>query len=62
MKFTAQDQELLEMFALQGAIAIENAQLYKENQHLAVLHERDRIGMDLHDGVIQSIYAIGSIA
>ena len=30
-----------------------------ENQHLAILHERDRIGMDLHDGVIQSIYAIG---
>ena len=58
-KFTAQDQELLEMFALQGAIAIENAQLYRDNQELAVLRERDRIGMDLHDGVIQSIYAIG---
>jgi len=57
--FTSGDQEILEMFAAQAAIAIENAQLYKENQHLAVLHERDRIGMDLHDGVIQSIYAIG---
>ena len=47
------------MFAAQAAIAIENAQLYKENQQLAVLRERDRIGMDLHDGVIQSLYAIG---
>ncbi len=57
--FTTEDQELLEMFAGQAAIAIENAQLYKDNQQLAVLRERERIGMDLHDGVIQSIYAIG---
>jgi signal transduction histidine kinase len=47
------------MFAAQAAIAIENAQLNKENQQLAVLRERDRIGMDLHDGIIQSLYAIG---
>jgi len=26
---------------------------------LAVLEERERIGMDLHDGIIQSIYAVG---
>ncbi len=57
--FTHEDQDLLEMFAGQAAIAIENAQLYKDNQQLAVLRERERIGMDLHDGVIQSIYAIG---
>jgi signal transduction histidine kinase len=47
------------MFAAQAAIAIENAQLYRENQQLAVLRERERIGMDLHDGIIQSLYAIG---
>jgi signal transduction histidine kinase len=47
------------MFATQAAIAIENAQLNRENQQLAVLRERDRIGMDLHDGVMQSIYAVG---
>ncbi|MFO7632353.1 MAG: GAF domain-containing sensor histidine kinase [Caldilinea sp.] len=58
-EFTLEDQELLGMFALQAAIAIENAQLYRENQQLAILRERERIGMDLHDGVIQSIYAIG---
>jgi len=58
-EFSAEDQELLAMFALQAAIAIENAQLYRENQQIAVLRERERIGMDLHDGVIQSIYAIG---
>jgi signal transduction histidine kinase len=57
--FGAEDEELLRMFALQAAIAVENAQLYRENQQIAVLRERERIGMDLHDGVIQSIYAIG---
>ena len=57
--FGAEDEELLAMFALQAAIAIENAHLYRENQQIAVLRERERIGMDLHDGVIQSIYAIG---
>lgn len=57
--FTQEDQEILEMFANQAAIAIENAQLYRQNQQIAVLQERERFGMDLHDGVIQSIYAIG---
>jgi signal transduction histidine kinase len=57
--FTVEEQEILEMFAAQAAIAIENAQLYKENQQLAVLRERERIAMDLHDGIIQSLYAIG---
>jgi signal transduction histidine kinase len=58
-EFTAQDQRLLEMFATQAAIAIENAQLYRKTQQLAILEERDRFAMDLHDGIIQSIYATG---
>lgn len=57
--FSEQDQNLLELFAAQAAIAIENAQLYRQTQQLAVLQERERFGMDLHDGIIQSIYAIG---
>lgn len=59
VEFTADDQELLEMFAAQAAIAIEDAQLYRATRQIAVMRERERIGMDLHDGVIQSIYAIG---
>ena len=59
IEFSQEDQEILEMFAAQVAIAIENAQLHRQNRQIAVLHERERIGMDLHDGVIQSIYAIG---
>ncbi len=57
--FSEQDQRLLEMFASQAAIAIKNAQLYRQSQELIVLKERERFGMDLHDGVIQSIYAVG---
>ncbi|HHH82868.1 MAG TPA: GAF domain-containing protein [Chloroflexi bacterium] len=40
-------------------IAVENARLYRQAQRLAILEERERIGMDLHDGIIQSIYAVG---
>ncbi len=39
------------------AIAIENARLHEAVQHLAVVDERDRISKDLHDGIIQSLYA-----
>ena len=57
--FDQNDLRIAEMFATQAAIAIENAQLYRKTQQLAVLQERQRFGMDLHDGIIQSIYAIG---
>jgi signal transduction histidine kinase len=42
-----------------AAIAIENARLHREVRELAALEERERIGQDLHDGIIQSIYAAG---
>ncbi len=39
--------------------AVENVGLNLQQRRLAVLEERERIGMDLHDGIIQSIYAVG---
>jgi signal transduction histidine kinase len=42
-----------------ASLAIENARLHNDARRLAVLDERDRIGMDLHDGIIQSIYGVG---
>ena len=57
-EFTADDQALVETFALHAAIAIDNARLYEQVQRLAVVDEQDRISRDLHDSVIQSIYAV----
>lgn len=59
INFDDGDRQLLEKFATQAAIAIENAQLYSKTQELAVLQERERFRMDLHDGIMQSVYATG---
>jgi signal transduction histidine kinase len=58
-EFSQADQELVETFARHAAIAIENARLHEQVQRLAVVDERERISKDLHDGIIQSIYAVG---
>ncbi len=57
-QFSDDDQRLVELFAAHAGVAIENARLHEAVQHLAVVDERDRIGKDLHDGIIQSLYAI----
>jgi signal transduction histidine kinase len=58
-EFTEADQAIVETFALHAAIAIDNARLHEQIQRLAVVEERERIGKDLHDGIIQAIYAVG---
>lgn len=55
----ARSLELVGAVANWAGLAIENGQLHENAQRLAVLEERDRIGMDLHDGIIQSVYAVG---
>lgn len=56
--FSEADLRLVEMFALHAGIAIENARLHEEIGRLAIVAERERISQDLHDSVIQSLYAI----
>lgn len=51
--------ELLTAIGTWTGTAIENVRLNQQGRRLAVLEERERIGMDLHDGIIQSIYAVG---
>jgi signal transduction histidine kinase len=58
-EFSLGDQRAVELLAAYAAVAMENANLYQQVQRLAVLEERERIGMDLHDGIIQAIYAVG---
>ncbi len=50
---------MLNAIASWAGITIENAHLNRQSRRLAVLEERERIGMDLHDGIIQSIYGVG---
>jgi two-component system, NarL family, sensor histidine kinase DevS len=57
-EFSADDQTLVERFALHAGIAIDNARLNERVQALAVVEERERIGRDLHDGIIQRMYGV----
>ena len=57
-EFGEDDQRLVERFAAHAGLAIENARLIERVQALAVVEERERIGRDLHDGIIQRIYAV----
>jgi len=60
-EFAVEDEEALLTLAAQAAIAMENARLYSQMSRISALEERHRIGMDLHDGAIQSLYGLGLI-
>lgn len=56
------DERVLDLLLSIGTwagLSIENVRLQRQARRLAVLEERERIGMDLHDGIIQSIYSVG---
>jgi signal transduction histidine kinase len=58
-EFTIDDENLVGALALAAGVAIENARLHSRVQELAVLDDRDRIARDLHDAVIQRLFAVG---
>ncbi len=51
--FTNDDEKTLERFAVQAAIAIDNAHLHQQVANLAVAQERLRIAHEMHDGIAQ---------
>ena len=51
--FSTDDEETLERFALQAALAIDNAHLHQQVATLAVAEERIRISREMHDGLAQ---------
>jgi signal transduction histidine kinase len=53
------DVALLEAFAEQAALALQVARAQEDRGRLAVFEDRDRIGRDLHDLVIQRLFAVG---
>jgi signal transduction histidine kinase len=57
--FSESDQELAVGLASAAGIAVENARLHSRVAELATLEDRERIARDLHDTVIQRLFAIG---
>jgi signal transduction histidine kinase len=51
--------DMLVTFASQAGIALELAEHRRQAEHVAVFEDRDRIARDLHDLVIQRLYATG---
>jgi signal transduction histidine kinase len=59
MPLPAAGVEMLVTFAIQAAIALELAEHREQAERVAVFEDRDRIARDLHDLVIQRLYATG---
>lgn len=57
--FTDVDEELVVALASAAGVAIENARLHARVQELALVADRERIARDLHDTVIQRLFATG---
>ena len=58
-EFSAEDETLVVALASAAGIAIENARLHTRARDLTLLEDRDRIAADLHDTVIQRLFATG---
>ena len=57
--FSDPEVKVVELFASQAAVALDYSRVRDELGRLAVLEDRERIGRELHDGVIQSLFAVG---
>jgi signal transduction histidine kinase len=57
--FTHDDVRIVEAFGAQAALAIEYMRAQEGLRQVAVLEDRERIARELHDGVIQALFAVG---
>jgi signal transduction histidine kinase len=58
-EFSEDDEELVLALAMAAGIAIENARLHSLVRDHALTEDRDRLARDLHDSVIQRLFAVG---
>jgi len=60
--FNEDERRLFIALAQRAAMAIENAQLYKQAQFAATIEERQRLARELHDAVTQTLFSSSLIA
>jgi signal transduction histidine kinase len=58
-RFTAEDVRLVETFADQASVGLEYGRAQDEIRRLSLVEDRERIARELHDGVVQALFAIG---
>jgi signal transduction histidine kinase len=58
-EFTERDEHLAVALASAAGVAVDNARLVDRVEQLAVIEDRGRIARDLHDKVIQRLFAAG---
>lgn len=58
-RFNESQRDLLQAIAHQAALAIANAQLRAQVQQMAIVEERYRLAREIHDGLAQTLGALG---
>jgi signal transduction histidine kinase len=59
--FTTEDEQLVEALAAIAGSAVSNVRLQQKLRRLAVGEDRERIARDLHDAIIQDLFAAGLV-
>lgn len=57
--FTAEDEHFVESLATIAGSAVATARLHRRLRRVAVVEDRERIARDLHDAIIQDLFAVG---